>query len=142
MKKATIILSLFIFIVCGFTIATADETFVIVPAWVTWKDAGIDFNQGDEVTIMAAGFWWGDPEGVFNEWHGPEGIPVCGGPDAPCPDCAAYSLIGKIGGEIFWIGARRTLQMPASGRLYLEVNDSYIPDNHGGFVVVIWPGTP
>jgi hypothetical protein len=28
--------------------------------------------------------------------------------------------------------------MPASGRLYLGVNDDHVPDNSGNFVVKIW----
>jgi len=48
-------------------------------------------------------------------------------------------LIGRVGnGQPFAIGAETDVTMPASGRLYLGVNDDYVRDNTGDFIVEMW----
>ena len=51
----------------------------------------------------------------------------------------AGALIGRIGatGQPFAIGAQPTIVAPASGLLYLGVNDDGFPDNRGSYQVVI-----
>lgn len=57
---------------------------------------------------------------------------------APLPRTFAGALIGRIdNGQPFGIGDQRSLRMPASGLLYLGVNDDFVNDNSGQFQVVI-----
>jgi hypothetical protein len=58
--------------------------------------------------------------------------------NAPLKNVLAGALIGRIGtnGTPFPVG-QQTLTMPASGVLYLGVNDDGFPDNQGTFQVVI-----
>jgi hypothetical protein len=59
---------------------------------------------------------------------------------APLPRQFAGALIGRIdNGQPFGIGNQASLRMPASGILYLGVNDDIVSDNSGQFdVVVSW----
>ena len=59
-------------------------------------------------------------------------------PDAPILNQLAGGLLARIGnyGPI-WIGDRRTLTAPVSGRLYLGVNDDHLADNRGEFIVTV-----
>jgi len=61
-------------------------------------------------------------------------------PGYPDPSVPVGALIGKVGnnGTPFAIGnQRQALGMPASGRLFLGVNDNERADNSGAFTVVI-----
>jgi hypothetical protein len=59
---------------------------------------------------------------------------------APLPSALAGALIGRIGnGAPFGIGNQTTVPMPASGELYLGINDDQVADNTGGFVVDVKP---
>jgi hypothetical protein len=60
---------------------------------------------------------------------------------APLPDALAGALIGRVGnGTPFGIGNQGgPLPMPASGRLYLSVNDDELSDNSGAFTVRVTP---
>jgi hypothetical protein len=57
-------------------------------------------------------------------------------PDAPMLNQLAGSLLARIDdyGPIF-IGGRRSITMPVSGRLYFGVNDDHLADNRGEFVI-------
>jgi len=57
---------------------------------------------------------------------------------APLPHALAGALIGRIdNGAPFGIGNQTSLTMPATGTLYLGVNDDTVSDNSGQFQVVI-----
>ena len=59
-------------------------------------------------------------------------------PNALLPQHGAGALIGQIGNSnAFLIGNRRSLRAPASGRLYLGVNDDHLEDNGGDFQIMI-----
>jgi phycobilisome linker polypeptide/uncharacterized protein DUF4214/EF hand domain-containing protein len=50
----------------------------------------------------------------------------------------AGALIGRVdNGDPFFIGNRRSVRAPLSGRLYLGVNDDYLEDNSGEFRVMV-----
>ena len=54
------------------------------------------------------------------------------------PQHGAGALIAEIGdSNAFLIGNRRSVRAPASGRLYLGVNDDHLEDNGGDFQVMI-----
>jgi hypothetical protein len=49
-------------------------------------------------------------------------------------------LIGRVGNtRPFVIGSESDVTMPANGRLYFGVNDDYVGDNSGSFVVEMFP---
>ena len=64
----------------------------------------------------------------------------CAGPDMHAPPIRQKLLRGRIGnGEPFSIGdTTNAFDMPASGRLFLGVNDDHYPDNSGNYVVKVW----
>lgn len=59
---------------------------------------------------------------------------------APLPEALAGALIGRVGnGAPFGIGNQTLIPMPATGELFLGVNDDEMGDNSGGFVVDVRP---
>ena len=61
-------------------------------------------------------------------------------PGAPAPDLIVGALIARIGnGPPLAIGDQTAVVMPASGPLFLGINDDHVADNSGEFRVVIRP---
>ena len=60
-------------------------------------------------------------------------------PGAPIPGALAGALIGRVGnGQPFGIGDQKIgITMPASGQLWLGINDDQCGDNRGQFKVQI-----
>ena len=58
----------------------------------------------------------------------------------PIPNRAGGALIGRIGnGAPFFIGSGvQSFRAGTSGRLYLGINDDYLPDNSGSFRVIVF----
>jgi hypothetical protein len=57
-------------------------------------------------------------------------------PGAPLPEVLAGAFIGRIdNGRPFGIGSQSSIMMPASGMLYLGINDGNVNDNSGEFKV-------
>ena len=77
------------------------------------------------------------------ERTGPAGVPRgTRGAATPLPSAPAGVLIGRIDdGQPFIIGNQRSVRMPASGRLFLGINDDVVDDNGGEFRVMIAPAT-
>ena len=119
------------------TSGTLTGTTVNVLANVAWTDTGITVNAGDKVMFQASG------EINFGRGPGMTAPPDGGGEhrsNYPDPSAPVGALIGKVGnnGTPFGIGSQRqALGMPASGRLFLGVNDNERGDNSGAFTVVI-----
>jgi hypothetical protein len=112
---------------------------LIVPANRQWTPTNIRVNQGDTCWFQATGEIRFSPNA--NDRAGSSGSLdhkyVSG---APLPRELAGALIGRIdNGQPFGIGNQTSLRMPASGILYLGVNDDIMNDNGGQFdVVVSW----
>ena len=141
--------------------ATAARTVVSVPGQAGWVDTGINVEIGDELPVTTNGYVltasipaWHVP-GVFKGASGPNGQVnygrTCGAVwdtydedlKAIVGECAARdayfgTLVGKVGDTTFSIGDTDTITAPASGRLYLGVNDYVLTywDNHGAFTVL------
>ena len=102
-----------------------------------WTDGGIDVRAGDVITFESSGsIVMSDGS---TDTAGPAGSTTGRrAPDAPILNQLAGGLIARIGtyGPI-WVGDRRSLTAPVSGRLYLGVNDDHLPDNRGEFTVVL-----
>lgn len=115
------------------------ERQVIVSADIPWNDAGIEVRSGQTIYFEATGtVRWGR-----DRRDGPEGEDNSpSNPNRPLPNRAAAALIGKVGlnsNDIFFIGSGQgAIRLRASGRLYLGINDDYLPDNSGNFRVVVY----
>ena len=114
------------------------ERSLIVPANRQWTPTNIRVNQGDTVWFQTTGEIRFTPN---NDRAGAAGSIdhkyVTG---APLPRTFAGALLGRIdNGQPFGIGNQTSLRMPASGILYLGVNDDIVRDNSGQFDVgVSW----
>lgn len=113
------------------------ERDLTVNSAVAWNDTGIDVRAGQTIYFSASGrVRWGP-----NRQDGPEGehnSPF--NAHRPIPNRPAAALIGRIGdsNDYFFIGDEKgPIQVRASGRLYLGVNDDFLLDNSGAFRVVV-----
>ncbi len=104
-----------------------------------WMDSGTQMVAGQTYRISAGGiaYFAGDDGSAV----GPGGQPHPAGANAVAPGLTAYSLVGKIGpaGIPFQVGPRRTIVAPATGELYLSMNDeaTAFNDNRGAWVATI-----
>jgi hypothetical protein len=102
-----------------------------------WTDTSMDVRAGDMLTFNA--------EGTVRLSDNVSDIANVGGAvngrraaDAPLTNQTAGALIARIGdGSTFLVGNRRSVRAPATGRLYLGVNDDYLADNAGDFQVMV-----
>lgn len=114
-----------------------------VPATSRWVDTGVNVQQGQTVTFNATG------EVRLSNNEGDVAVPAGSktgrrAARAPLPNALAGALIGRISsGPPFGIGNQPSVVAPATGRLYLMVNDDDLNDNAGEFGVTInVSGTP
>ena len=100
-----------------------------------WTDTFLDVRAGDMLVF--------DADGSVRLSADTNDVAYIGGAtsgrraaNSPFSNQAAGALIGRIGdGSSFFVGSRRTVRAPATGRLYLGVNDDYLMDNAGDFQV-------
>ena len=108
---------------------------VVVAGSQPWTSTGIMVRRGEVLTL--------NPTGEINIGNNESANPagVQGGrtaTDTPVPGAAVGALIGRIGnGAPFVIGNQTTVTVPASGMLFLGVNDNHFGDNNGEFRVEI-----
>lgn len=121
------------------TSATAPTTGsgVVVNAKTRWTPTGITVRRGETLTLNTTGE-------VRLSSNGDDIAPPAGSTSgrmavgSPMPNTLAGALIGRIGnGAPFGIGNQTTLVAPASGQLFLGVNDGDLNDNTGEFRVEI-----
>jgi len=106
----------------------------LIPVSATdrWTDTGLTVRAGDSISIDADGTI--QMSGDRGDTAAPAGSRR-NAPGALVRNAPAGMLIARIGnGAPFAVGAHRTItRAPASGRLYLGVNDDYLDDNNGQF---------
>ncbi|HWW84668.1 MAG TPA: hypothetical protein VNZ26_13760 [Vicinamibacterales bacterium] len=110
---------------------------VIVPATRQWTPTTIRVNQGDRIRFETTGeiHWSANPN---DRARAAGALDQKRTPGAPLPNSFAGALIGRIdGGQPFGIGDQTSIVIPASGLLYLGINDDNVSDNSGQFQVVI-----
>jgi flagellar basal body-associated protein FliL len=120
---------------------------VTVSVTERFTDTGLKVQRGATITIHAGG------EVQYRSRHirkaSPDGIPwgkACrdiasqaSSAPFPAPGLACWSLIGKIGadGKPFAVGRSVTFPAATSGKLFLGINDNYLPDNAGSWGVAV-----
>lgn len=111
------------------------ERQVNVSATQPWSDTGIDVRPGQSIYIQASG----QPRWGKDRRDGPEGednSPF--NASRPLPNRPGGALIGRIGNDLFFIGADNgPFRMRSGGRLLLGINDEYLADNSGSFRVTV-----
>ena len=116
---------------------TASRT-ITVPANQQWTPTGIRVTQGDRLQLRESGQITLVP-------NNPKDVAIPSGsllqryaPNAPIPRALAGALIGRIdNGQPFGIGNQTSIVAPASGLLYLGINDDVVSDNSGQFTVAV-----
>ena len=117
--------------------ALPDGTGVAVQGTQQWTPTGLVVRRGDPMTITATGEvrLSTDAADLASPTGSRSGKMA---PNAPLPNVPAGALIGRIGNSApFGIGDRATINMPASGQLFLGINDDHMADNEGGYRVTI-----
>jgi hypothetical protein len=122
---------------------------VRVPADVEWVSTGIFVEEGQTIYLVTHGLViTGTPNIYKGSKSGPDGQVWnlgCGQYEGAPPPCAMNdapygALVGRVGpfGEPFLIGGASSFVAPASGNLYLTVNDNlgFYSDNLSGFTVL------
>jgi hypothetical protein len=133
-------------IVTARTAAATQTATVRVPAGKPWTDTGIDVTQGERVAVVATGQVVTRGRGTAAV--GPDGIGtanICNARSQgarPLPTEACWALLAKIGNaKPLLVGERKSFDAPASGRLFLGINDLYLADNSGAWNAVVVAGT-
>jgi hypothetical protein len=112
-------------------------TGIVVSGRQPWTSTGIMVRRGEVVTFNTTGEVRVGPGG--DDVANPAGVQ--GGRTAtgtPIPSSIVGALIGRIGnGQPFGIGNQTSVPMPASGMLFLGINDNNFDDNSGEFRVEI-----
>jgi hypothetical protein len=117
---------------------TGTPRVVVVPSNVEWTITGLTVRRGQRLRF--------EPSGEIRLSFSRDDVATPAGSassrrteSAPIPVAAVGTLIGRVGhGQSFSIGGTtQALDMPATGRLYLAVNDDHVDDNSGNFVVKI-----
>jgi hypothetical protein len=111
---------------------------MIIPANPCWTNTARSVRQGQRVTFNGTGEIQlsadrDDVAGVAGSRTGRTS------PNTPIPGALAGALIGRVGNSRpFGIGDQKTaMAMPASGQLFLGINDDHCGDNRGQFKVLI-----
>ena len=111
---------------------------IAVPARQNWTATGLVVRRGEIVEFNTTGDVQlsGDTSDLASS-AGSKGARMAPA-SAPLPGVLAGALIGRIGnGRPFPIGDQTSLPMPASGQLFLGINDDHLGDNVGEFRVEI-----
>jgi hypothetical protein len=112
------------------------ERQVTVSATQPFSDTGVQVRAGQTIYFEASGqVRWGrdrrdGPDGENNSPYNQA---------RPLPNRNAAALIGRIGGDVFFIGNERgPIRVRSGGRLELGINDEFLDDNSGSFRVTVF----
>lgn len=117
--------------------SSAGATTITVPANRAWTPTGITVTKGQQLTFTATGdVQLSADSNDMATASGAKSGRYAG--RAALPKTLAGALIGRIGNSTpFGIGTQNTFPAPASGQLFLGVNDDSFGDNQGSFEVTI-----
>jgi len=111
---------------------------IIVPSTTQWTATSIRVNQGDRLQFNSSGEIQLRPANFNDKANVAGSLTGRTAPNSPIPTALAGALIGRIdSGRPFGIGNQTTIVAPASGLLYLGINDDVLTDNSGQFNVTI-----
>lgn len=111
---------------------------ITVPSTQQWTPTAIRVNQGDRLQFQSSGEINLRPAGNNDRANVAGSITGRTAPNSPIPSALAGALIGRIdNGQPWGLGNQTTIVAPASGLLYLGVNDDLLTDNSGSFTVRI-----
>jgi hypothetical protein len=101
-----------------------------------WTETDIIVREGETLMLRADGQISYAPNARTSAAGVPRG--GRGGAETPMPNAPSGALIGRIDdGLPFLIGSQTSVRMPASGRLFLGINDDVVADNSGEYQVMI-----
>ena len=111
---------------------------ITVPSTQQWTSTGIRVNQGDRLQFQSSGEINLRPANQNDRANVAGSLTGRTAPNSPIPSALAGALIGRIdSGQPFGIGNQTSIAAPASGILYLGINDDLLTDNSGQFSVRI-----
>jgi hypothetical protein len=116
---------------------SAGGTTITVSGQQAWTPTGITVTKGQTLRFNATGEI--QLSGDANDKATASGSVTGRYPQrAAMPRTLAGALIGRIGnGQPFGIGTQNSFAAPASGQLFLGVNDDSLADNQGSFQVTV-----
>jgi len=119
---------------------------VTVSVTQAFTDTGLKVQKGATVTIKAGGevqyrsrhVRKADANGVAWGKACRDIASQASSSPFPAPGLPCWSLIGKIGGgKPFEVGTSKSFVAPTSGPLILGINDNYLSDNSGSWLVAV-----
>lgn len=117
--------------------AGTSGTELVVDATERWTNTGLYVREGELVSVESRGSV--QLSGEPGDRGGPGGVESQRrAPSAPLASHPAGALIARVNeSEPVFVGNARQFRAPATGQLYLGVNDDYLEDNTGEFRVRI-----
>ena len=117
-------------------LAPATGNGIVVSGRQAWTQTGITVRRGENLTFNATGEVQlsTDANDLATAYGSKSGRYA---PNAPLPRNFAGALIGRVGNQVFPIGTGTTVTMPATGPLFIGINDDGFDDNAGEFRVEI-----
>jgi hypothetical protein len=101
-----------------------------------WTSTGITVTKGQMINFSSSGEIQLSPDS--NDTASVDGSKSSRlAPHAALPQTPAGALIGRVGNTPFPIGSRTSIAAPASGVLFLGINDDGFSDNQGAFQVTV-----
>jgi len=111
---------------------------ITVPANQLWTPTTIRVTQGDRLTLSVTGQIQLRANDAKDVARAAGSLLQRFAANSPLPKAFAGALIGRIdGGQPFGIGDQPSIIIPASGLLYLGINDDSVADNTGQFQVTL-----
>jgi len=106
---------------------------VVVPENQLWVPAGIFVSQCTAITVQASGNV--SMGGRWTPLSSASRQQVCPGSGFPLPQGPCWALIGRAGDQetSFYLGIQSIVRSPASGQLFLGVNDDQLGNNSGNW---------
>ncbi len=106
-----------------------------LPATVEWFDTGVDLSAKQPIELTASGQW----SNAGAPARGPGGFAGYLYPGTIVASSPLAALVGRVGQTTFTVGERYSGPSPATGRLYLSINDvsGKFGDNQGSLTVTV-----
>jgi len=117
---------------------------IAVDARAGWVKTGLTVRSGEKIHFSANGSWGESPGENRTADGGQAGLFGSGywGVERPLGYAPWGALVGRVGSNVFLIGADNVVTIPQDGELMLGINDGqgqFLNDNHGYVTVTISP---